>query len=179
MSAEGSTKDFDTIIPASVREDDCKKTSVKKKRNPQTKLKTYFAPKTNSAGYPMKHCKYQPDEGDFMYQPPWYGQRYAQDPRSDGIRPVYCRHCKLCPCLAREHQHEMTSLGHHLDVYQNKQPHEIREALAYQLEMQRRLAFKLNCSAPMSQTQCVTDFVHFWYADVEDSGDEFSDHNDY
>lgn len=25
----------------------------------------------------MKHCKYQPEEGDFMYQPPWYGQAYA------------------------------------------------------------------------------------------------------
>jgi len=180
MSSQAVCNAFETMMAIPARKKTTtRKHKITKKTNPQKNLKTYFAPKTNSVGYPMKHCRYQPEEDDFMYQPAWYGQRYVQDPSTEGVPPVYCTHCKLRPCLAREHQTDMTSLGHHLDAFQNKQPHEIRSALAYQLEMKRRVIFKLDCAAPMSQTQCVTNFVHFWYADAEESADEFSDTYDY
>lgn len=73
----------------------------------------------------------------------------------------------------------MTEVGHHLDAFQGKQPHEIRSHLTYQLEMKCRMIFKLDFGAPVVPTQCMTDFVHFWYSDVEESADEFSERDDY
>ena len=164
------TKDaFATLMAAQVT---IGKTAIKKKRNPQKKLKSYFAPKTNSLGYPMKHCKFQPEEGEFMYQPPWYGQLYAQDPQTEGTPPVYCRHCKLRPCLTRENENPMSMLGLFMQDNERRPPAVVRTNIANRLERERRRIFQLDCDAMMTHTQCMTEFVQFWFPDVDESADE-------
>jgi hypothetical protein len=165
---------FTTMMKSQASKDKSKPKANRKKHNPQKKLKTYFAPKTNSLGYPMKHCKFQPEEGAYMYQPPWYGQLYGKDPRTEGIPPVYCKSCKLGPCITREFENPMVLLGLFMQDNEHRPPAVVRVNIANRLERERRMVFKLDEDAPMTHTQCMTCFVQLWFPDVdkEESDDE-------
>lgn len=140
----------------------------KKKCNPQRKIKSYFRPKKNSLGYPMKHCKYQPVEGDYMYQPPWYGQSHSERFSVDEIIPrAYCKECKLDPCIAVEEEHSMSRLGLSMIENMGKTPRSVRIDIAYRMERKRRRLFNLDLDAPMVHKRCVSDFCGTWFPDKE------------
>ena len=107
-----------------------------------------------------------------MYQPPWYGQLYAQDPQTDGIPPVYCTRCKLRPCLSRENENPMSLLGLFMQDNEHRPPAVVRTNIANRLERERRRIFQLDSEAPMAHTQCMIDFVQFWFPDADESGIE-------
>lgn len=144
-----------------------------KKRNQEKKLRTYFPQKKNHQGFPMKDCKFQPSEGAYMYQPWWYGQSYATDPATEGMPPVYCKHCKLSPCLAVESESNLSGLGIHMLEEHRQSPRWVRNDIAHRLEMKRRRVFQLDLfRGPMVHTQCVKDFCNIWFPDVEKESDE-------
>lgn len=71
-----------------------------RKKNPQTKLKAFFLPKTNDEGFPWKLCRYVKEEKKFVYFPPSYPPdnytRYT-------AKPAYCLFCRLQPCIQDGH----------------------------------------------------------------------------
>lgn len=166
----GGKKDaFATMMAAqsSMKHGTAKHAAAHKKGKQQRKLKAYFPPKKNHQGFPMKQCKFQPTEGAYMYRPWWYGRSYTNDPATEGIDPKYCKHCKLQPCLTVEEKHSMAGLGKHVMDFDKKNPAQVRLIIANRLEISRRRIFQLDFGAPPSHTQCMTEFVNFWFPDQQ------------
>lgn len=138
-----------------------------KKKNKS--LKTYFPPKKNSLGYPMKYCKFQPVEGDYMYQPWWYGQMYDHilDGATEQVDPLYCRHCKLQPCVTVEDHISSHTTGYFCYVKEKKPKQTVRLIIANRLEMHRRRIFDLDYGAPPSHTKCMTEYVNWLLPDKD------------
>ena len=144
-----------------------------KKKNPQMKIKQYFKPKTNSSGFPMKYCKYRHEEGDYMYQPPWYGQNYEKSSVAELHPPKYCRHCKLEPCIVVEYHTQMSSMGHYLAHNEGKSQYQIRVKMAEMFEDRRCRLFGEKIVTPHRPSKdCVREFLCLWHPEAEESEDE-------
>lgn len=83
-----------------------------RKKNPQTKLKAFFSPKTNEEGFPMKFCKYVNEEKKFVYFPPSYPPDSYKEYTA---KPSYCLSCRLQPCIQDGHGNDFISEAVALD----------------------------------------------------------------
>lgn len=148
-----------------------------RKANPQPKMKSFFSIKKNGQGFPMHHCKYQLEEGAFMYHPPGYGENYENNPDSFMYpKAAYCKDCKLQPCLVQEYSKEISSKGNAITITEKKSEAEARALILEDLQKKHSKLFKIRYSARRTRpTQCMHDYVNFWHADTDSDSDSGSD----
>lgn len=148
-----------------------------RKANPQQKMKSFFSTKKNGQGFPMHQCKYQPEEGAFMYHPPGYGEIYENNPDSFMMpKAAYCKDCKLQPCLVQEYSSEISSKGNVITITEKKSEADARALILEDLQKKHSKLFKLRHSARRTRpTQCMHDYVNFWHADTDSDSDSDSD----
>lgn len=150
-----------------------------KKPNPQKKVRQYFPTKKNVQGFPMRLCKYQPDEGEHMYQPPGYGVLYNSS-LTRMAPATYCKGCQLQPCVTMEYSDEMFTTGAQLVVADGKSEADAGAVISEALQKRHCKLFKMRYSAKRSRpTKCISDFVsrHYWSQlgteDESDSEEEY------
>lgn len=136
-------------------------TSKKKKPNPQPKINKVFAQKLNKDGFPMRFCKYQPEVGDFVYAPPGYGEISAQK----RLGCDFCHHCQLAPCLTQEFLGETHDKAIRLELYEDKEPPEVRKIIAEDLQRKHCKLFKHRYNKRTKNRRCIEKYVNSWFAD--------------
>jgi hypothetical protein len=138
-----------------------KAVSKKKKPNPQPKINKVFEQKKNRDGYLMRHCKFQPEVGDFVYVPPKYGDISAKKKLSCD----FCCHCQLSPCLTQEFLGETHDKAIRLELYGDKEPTEIRQIISEDLQRKHCKLFKRRYNRRTKSQRCIEKYVNSWFAD--------------
>ena len=136
-------------------------TSKKKKPDPQPKINKVFAQKMNKDGFPMRFCKYRPEVGDFVYAPPGYGEITAKKRLSCD----FCHHCQLAPCLTEEFLGETHDKAIRLELYEDKEPQEVRRIIAEELQRKHCKLFKHRYNKRIKNRRCIEQYVHSWFPD--------------
>ncbi len=68
---------------------------------------------TNKDGFPIEDCYYEESFGDWVYQPPGYGDVYCKDLSVYHDKEItvedlhFCKHCLLRPCITKVHGADM------------------------------------------------------------------------
>lgn len=116
---------------ATESEDATKKTQfvskdiVRKKKNPQQKLKRYF-PVTkakvekNFQGFPVAHCRYEEEVDKLVYCPPcrpWKREDFGEEQKKDERK--LCHECLLRPCMVKAKWNELMDFCEDTMVFAN------------------------------------------------------------
>jgi hypothetical protein len=154
-----------------------KKFKIKpKKDTSQTKMKAFFAQKTNKDGYPMHHCRYHPELKEHIYVPPGYGR-----PCIRGIKPAlfeaFCHHCMLAPCVTEHYHYDASQYAIDMtkDLKVDVPNSVLRAGTAVFLQKKHCKLFKQRYSKKMPVLTCINEHVSFWSHGCDPSSDEESD----
>lgn len=139
------------------------KPKPKKKRNPQTKLKSYYSPLKNQDGYLMKNCEWEPTEEKHVYRPPGY--KVAND-FSVG-KYTHCVFCHLKPCLTRAYFSDASKLSAHLTMIDKKSSREARHRVIDLWKEKYRKHMKISKSHAVI-TKCMMEVAGHHFPDSSD-----------
>lgn len=98
---------------------------VRKKKNPQQKLKRYFIvtkPKVekNFQGFPLRECRYEEEVDKMVYCPPlrpW--KKEESTPEKKKPQPQLCRECLLRPCMVKARWNDIMDFCEDTMVFAN------------------------------------------------------------
>lgn len=158
---------------AGIKEKKTRRSIVRKKKNPQTKIKSFFETVTNFQGFPLKHCVYEHSIHDKVYVPPGYGAN-CFDPR-----PSFCKECLLKPCITLENMNDEVSIGQRLSDEEMLSNKEVRPRLISMMSEIHKGYYKKNkaYAKQLLPPKCVVESVESYY-DSDSNSDNDSDKDD-
>ena len=148
-----------------------------KKDTSQTKLKSFFAQKTNKDGYPMQHCRYHPELKEYIYVPPGYGGPPCVLGQKPALFEAFCHHCRLAPCLTDAYHYDASNYAKDLtkDSKADAPNSVVRAGTAVFLQKKHCKLFKKRYNKKMPLLTCIHEHVSFWSHGCGPSSDEESD----
>ena len=152
-----------------------------RKKNPQPKMKDLFPIKVNEDGFPMKHCKYEPLEGWFVYRPPGYGCKKPTtrgNNKSAGAIAGHCTSCHLKPCITKEFHNDSTDLWLDMSIKLLKPDAECSASVAEFLTKKHCQLFKWRYRKNLKSPRCITQYLLDWYSVPNSQGDSSVDDED-
>lgn len=103
---------------------------VKKRKDPQQKMETYFPVTKSKAvkveknfqGFPLTECRYEEEVGKMVYCPPRYGVEQEEDEGTKDNKNKeedLCHHCLLRPCIVKAKWNDIMGFCEDTIIFEN------------------------------------------------------------
>ena len=130
----------------------------------------------NWQGFPMRQCKFQPVEQNFMYLP----KSYKDNAYFSGRPPKYCYFCKLEPCIVEANIESLTKACRKAMEEENWRTSKVRDYMSGKLMKIHCGVFGRTHHKWMDTLPCVNRYLNKYYPDeceipgpdTEESSDE-------